>query len=238
MFLPLNLNPSGNRRISFLEVRRCMAPTSGGGSAASRAIALIDFCPEVRPPRLASAVLLSPSIWTRSTTCNPSTAKSRSSMIDVICSGHVALPSPKNVEIGTERSPRISTYRGSPFAFRPLFLSLSSLRFARTFRSSAARSWLARSLTPPGSALSRTPQSKSGEESLCHKTRESSLRVTSPPQEDCLPKSFPSNSESFLSFDANESSDGCLSELLRCSAVASGFGRRNPAAFAAGGPCA
>eukprot|EP00966_Prymnesium_polylepis_P232707 5382043-Prymnesium_polylepis.1 len=104
--------PCGYGLSNLCAVRRCMVPTSGSGSPASRLIARAASCASVRisialcSPLTTTRPVRNPSIWFRSALANPNTFRSRSSFIDVMGSAHLDWPSFKKVGTGSARRVR------------------------------------------------------------------------------------------------------------------------------------
>jgi hypothetical protein len=90
-------------------VRRCIVPTAGGGFAAKRATACDDNSSTVleEVPNKSEELPLTcckPSMTSRSFRTTPRFSSSRSSLMDVIGSGHCCGALLKKMESGTERT--------------------------------------------------------------------------------------------------------------------------------------
>eukprot|EP00966_Prymnesium_polylepis_P269159 6217936-Prymnesium_polylepis.1 len=85
-----------------------MLPTSGGGSRASRTIALDDNCASVATlkPEPADRRKFRPAICLRSPSDIPNSLRSLSSLNDVTGSSHIGGDDPKRVWMGNERTAR------------------------------------------------------------------------------------------------------------------------------------
>eukprot|EP00966_Prymnesium_polylepis_P322432 7378688-Prymnesium_polylepis.2 len=133
-------NASGDTgRNNHVQVRRCRKDTFDGGSAANCTMARVESCSPVSPPRTMVEVercLCKPSLLahaarvgnqsdtksqpkqvaTQAQRERPAAFSSRSSLIDVIGSGHFGGADPRKEAIGKERRLRYEEYKSS-FAF-------------------------------------------------------------------------------------------------------------------------